>query len=62
MSKTKQTQQNSSTVYDVKSHNVTVEFTRNLKEAEEAYAKSSAPARNKAIYAMTDSGQKRRIQ
>lgn len=53
---------NNTTVYDVKSHGVIVEFTRSIKDAEEAFAASAVSPNNKAIYALSNSGQKRRIK
>jgi len=60
-SPSKKTSFNNSTVYDVKSNSVTVEFTKNFKEAEEALAASTASPSNKGIYAITELGQRKRV-
>lgn len=43
-------------VYDVKSNGVTIEFTRNFKDAEAAYQSSSAS--KKEIFLLAESGKR----
>lgn len=50
---------NTGTVYDVKSNGVTIEFTRNFKDAADAYQASTAST--KEIFSITDSGMRHRL-